>query len=317
MVALAVAAVVLGASPMMASAGLLSVRQAIGQLWGGYNITQECLNVKSAISGPTCNVTQPCVQFVTQVIPQCLTLQGDPGCWCANPDPLHYCAVCMSNPTDNTTNPEQTQTATISHANYHKGCGAYQAFLNATVSGSLTSTSTAPATSSSAATATAAASNSGSSSLSSGALAGIVVGGIIVVIVIGIVGFLIYRHMQNKHVERTNAAGTGAGQYTSFYHPGSGMPREEPKLYANQPVVPGFVPSDTLSVHRPPQTGSPPPPFNAYETGAVPPTAVSTYSQPTSGARDSMYTSATSDYDTRILSPNSPGFPPAPGQVRR
>lgn len=55
----------LGASSV--AAAFLSTRQ-IGQLWGGFNITQEALNVKAAISSPGCNATESCVAFVNTVV---------------------------------------------------------------------------------------------------------------------------------------------------------------------------------------------------------------------------------------------------------
>jgi hypothetical protein len=40
-------------------------RATVGDVWGGINITQMVLQVAGAISSPTCNATQPCVNLTT------------------------------------------------------------------------------------------------------------------------------------------------------------------------------------------------------------------------------------------------------------
>jgi len=40
-------------------------RATVGDVWGGVNITQMVLQVSGAISSPTCNATQPCVNLTT------------------------------------------------------------------------------------------------------------------------------------------------------------------------------------------------------------------------------------------------------------
>ena len=52
----------------------------IDVLWGGINITQEVLNVQSAISSPTCAATSNCTEFVQWVSRVCtLVLIADGG----------------------------------------------------------------------------------------------------------------------------------------------------------------------------------------------------------------------------------------------
>ncbi|KAG8909033.1 hypothetical protein FRB99_000136 [Tulasnella sp. 403] len=277
---LIVATVALGASSAYA---LFAPRQTMDQLWNGYNITAESLRVRDAISKPTCNATTACLDFTGKVIPKCLSLQGSPGCWCAYPDELHYCAICMSNPTDNTTTPQQTQDATEGHANYHKGCGAYQAFLNASASGLLTSS--AHATSSYLPTASAAPSNSGSSHLNSGALAGIIVGGVVGVAIIIALAVLLYRHLQNKH--ESKLVGADLDHNTGATLVGHG----EPKYPSNTPPPPAFVP---------------------YTMQPVPQSPNSTAGYTTSNQRESTFSSA---FDSRMTDTHSlMATPPASAQ---
>ncbi|KAF8593144.1 hypothetical protein BDV93DRAFT_566740 [Ceratobasidium sp. AG-I] len=79
------------------------------------NLTQDVLQVGSAISPPCAN-TDSCISLVTDVIPACEKLGGDPGCWCANHDALHNCAMCMISPTDNQTTTDQTEAAAAGHS---------------------------------------------------------------------------------------------------------------------------------------------------------------------------------------------------------
>ncbi|KAG8991932.1 hypothetical protein FRB94_012147 [Tulasnella sp. JGI-2019a] len=184
------------AVPFVSAARFVPRQQ--GGLWGGFNITAEVLGVQAAISSPVCNATSYCVTFVTQTIPTCERLGDNPGCWCGDVDPLHYCAICMSSPTDNSTTPEQTQDALTHHINYHKGCGAYEAWYNATLSSSAAPSSTSTSSSASA-TPTVAPVTSGSSKSNIGPIVGGAVGGVIGLIIILAILFLIYRNMQNKH----------------------------------------------------------------------------------------------------------------------
>ncbi|KIM72851.1 hypothetical protein PILCRDRAFT_15773 [Piloderma croceum F 1598] len=176
-----------------------------GDIWGGINITQMVLQVATAISTPTCNATTNCTQLTTVEIPSCLTVLGSPGCWCslANLYPVHYCAICMSTPLDNTTTPEQTQTPGESHMNYHIGCNAYQAFLNGTSTSNGTTTSSMTSSSSSASASTipaqTATTTPGPKSIGGGAIGGVAVGGLIGLALIVAAGCLLYRRMQNKH----------------------------------------------------------------------------------------------------------------------
>ncbi|KAG8936891.1 hypothetical protein FRC03_008617 [Tulasnella sp. 419] len=248
-----------------------------GAVWGGLNLTTAALLIQGAISSPTCNATENCQTFVNQVVPLCLNLKGEAGCWCGNHNPLHYCALCMSNPTDNSTSPDQTQDATNGHTNYHRACGVYGEFLN----------SKGTSISSNAPTGTAGASSSGSSSgTNAGTIAGAVVGGVVgLAIVVGII-FLVYRRQKQKE-HKLNSG-------TSVY--------SEPKYgLAGPPSSVGSPP--------PHMTGQTPPPgFNQY---MAPPTSPG-YTNTSVGytSRDSA---APTEYDTSMFKhldqqPNSIGY---------
>lgn len=140
----------------------------------GPRLTESALKIRGAIS-PTCETTTSCVQFVNDVIPRCQKLSGEAGCWCGNHDPLHFCAICMSNPTDNRTTADQTADALEGHQDYHIACNAFEAALNAS------STASAGPSASSGTTATSAASNSGDKRAPVGAIVGGAIGGAIVV----------------------------------------------------------------------------------------------------------------------------------------
>jgi len=179
-----------------------------GDIWGGVNITQMVLQVAGAISSPTCNATGNCTELTKVEIPMCLKVLGNPGCWCSDDGPVHYCAICMSSPTDNTTTPDQTQAAGAAHQSYHVGCNAFQAYINGTNTTTSSSTTSSSSTSSSASSSssssaltipTQAGAASGSKSVGAGTIGGIVVGGLIGLALIGAVVFLLYRCIQNKH----------------------------------------------------------------------------------------------------------------------
>jgi len=221
-------------------------RATIGDVWGGINITQMVLQVSGVISSPTCNATAYCIQLTTQQIPMCLGVLGNPGCWCSNVNPVHYCAICMSNPTDNTTTPQQTQAAIAGHMDYHVGCNAYETFLNGTststtTSSSMTSSSSSSSSSSSASAPTQVRTGSGLKSVSAGAIGGVVVGGLVGLALIGAVVLLLYRHMQNKH-ERM----VGSTLSTSIFS----MPQNDAQT--KYPYGPGMVhtPSPILDSQR-------------------------------------------------------------------
>jgi len=228
-----------------------------GPIWDGINITQMVLQVAGAISSPTCNATSYCMQLNNTEIPSCLSVAGDPGCWCstANVAPLHYCAICMSSPTDNTTTPEQTSTATQSHRNYHIGCSAYMAFANGTASSNGSST-TSSATSSSSSfsfvpiTPTPnAGTASGAKPLSAGTISGAVVGGVVALALIAAVVYLLYRSMQYKH-ERLVGSTRGTSAFSNeAKHPfgtGDNSPANgyspPPNVHPNPHTQRGYVP---------------------------------------------------------------------------
>ncbi|KAG8935214.1 hypothetical protein FRC01_005470 [Tulasnella sp. 417] len=267
----------------------LRPRAIVDEIWGNVNITASVLEVYNAISQPTCNATDYCVQLAENVVPRCLQLQGTAGCWCTLHDPIHYCAICMSSPPDNTTTPDQTQAATEGHANYHRGCSAYQAYLNASAAGSL-STSQPPTTSAPLPTVTQGQSNSGSSkSVSTGAIVGIAIGGICFLAVVIAATVITWKCLKNQADRQARPAALphGASEKqmpmgdpvrTTNYYAGTDMgdriPNTPPLPYAG--MQPLYAPQ--------PNGGNPISPHSMYSGGAVPP-----------GARpDSMFTDAPS-----------------------
>ncbi|KAF8598379.1 hypothetical protein BDV93DRAFT_512593 [Ceratobasidium sp. AG-I] len=105
------------------------------------NLTQDVLQVASAISPPCAN-TDSCINLVTLVIPDCEGRGGDPGCWCANHDALHDCAMCIISSTNNQTTANQTEAAAAGHSGFHVACDAYAEIVNGT-NASLASNATA------------------------------------------------------------------------------------------------------------------------------------------------------------------------------
>ncbi|KAG8939178.1 hypothetical protein FRC04_006840 [Tulasnella sp. 424] len=252
------------------------------EVWGGVNITAAVLEVYNAISSPTCNLTDYCVQLRTAVVPRCLSLQGSAGCWCTLHDPIHYCAICMSSPPDNTTTADQTQAATVGHADYHKGCAAWQSYLNASAAGSLT-TSVPPTTSAPLPTLTptpVTQSSSSKSSVSGGAIAGIVIGGVAFLAVVISVTYLVSRCLTNQAARETARQSAYVGGPEKQSHMGSpatvpgyfggtdgpgrksnpNTPPPQPLPYQNQPMV---APAGTYPNQQPIS------PHSAYSNSAL------------------------------------------------
>ncbi|CAE6480231.1 unnamed protein product [Rhizoctonia solani] len=185
------------------------------------NLTADVLQVAFAISPPCAANNTMCQQLTTVVIPRCERLRGDPGCWCGNHDPVHYCAICMSSPADNQTTPDQTQSATAGHAAFHVACNAYEELINGTAS--TTSTSSMFSTTSQTPTATAVSSNSGENKTPVGAIVGGVVGGVVgLAFVVGIIYLLaiVLKKPDRRSDDPSNFS------YRSSEH-------KSPNLYAN------------------------------------------------------------------------------------
>ncbi|KAF8601111.1 hypothetical protein BDV93DRAFT_510379 [Ceratobasidium sp. AG-I] len=106
---------------------VLQERQPQGPTLPG-NVTQDVLQVASAISPPCANIDS-CISLVTDMIPRCEERGGDPGCWCANHDALHTTA-------------DQTEAAAAGHSGFHVACDAYAEIVNGT-SATLASNATA------------------------------------------------------------------------------------------------------------------------------------------------------------------------------
>ncbi|KIO30429.1 hypothetical protein M407DRAFT_224390 [Tulasnella calospora MUT 4182] len=180
--------------------------RGLEELWGGYNITAAALEIRDAISSPTCTANSYCQTFMNDTIPRCMKLQGTAGCWCTLHDPLHYCAICMSSPADNTTTSDQTQAAAEGHKNYHLGCAAYQNYLNASAAGSLSSSAPLPTGTSANQTDD---HDDHGHGMSTGAIVGIAVGGVAFLVIIGAATFLIHRCLKNQS-ERNARPAAGA-----------------------------------------------------------------------------------------------------------
>ncbi|KAG9019447.1 hypothetical protein FRB90_002270 [Tulasnella sp. 427] len=286
------------------------------ELWGGFNITAAALEIRDSISSPTCNSTTYCQEFVTEVIPQCMRMQGTAGCWCTLHDPLHYCAICMSSPTDNTTTADQTQAAVEGHTNYHRGCAAYQAYLNASASGSISSSATS--TSAPLPTSTTNQQNSGSShsALSTGAIVGIAVGGAALIALIAAATFLIGRCLKNQGLREARPVTVAAGGSNNEKRQDS-MPMGDPvrvtSYYGGTDMgdkIPNTPPPPMPYQNQP--MGTPLPyqsqPFNPHQSmySPVPNTGASMAGRP-----DSMYTDAQSgaagSYHPAVRSPSEFG----------
>jgi len=232
------------------------------------NLTQDFLEVASAIS-PICNATSACVELVNVSIPRCLMLRGDPGCWCGNHDPIHYCATCITTVFSNLTTPDQMERATAGHNLFHVACNAYITQLNASASAALSSAAMTSTTSSTpaSATPTAQSNNGGSSSSSSntGVIVGAVVGGVIGLAII--IGAIVLLAICMKKQNRDNigsgspslfSAGRGSEStgknHITPYNPASyneghqgGMlsPMGMAEGYTNKPEPMSFSPTQT------------------------------------------------------------------------
>ncbi|CAE6416198.1 unnamed protein product [Rhizoctonia solani] len=157
----------------------------------GVQLTASALRVQDAISEP-CKAIDYCQTFTSEVVPRCQRLQGDAGCWCGNHNPLHFCALCMSNPTDNQTTPDQMQAALGGHMDYHTACNAFEKLLNASSTAIGTATSTAT-------NAASTGSSDGGSKAPIGAIVGGAVGGV-VALLIAILVFVLWRRNRRKEV---------------------------------------------------------------------------------------------------------------------
>ncbi|CAE6486425.1 unnamed protein product [Rhizoctonia solani] len=203
------------------------------------NLTTDVLQVAFAISPPCAANSSWCQQLTQVVIPRCQRLRGDPGCWCGNHDPLHYCAICMSSPADNQTTPDQMQAANAGHAAFHVACNAYEEIINGTAA--TTSSTSMLSTSSAAPTATAASSNSGDNKVPIGPIVGGVVGGVVgLALVVGIIYLLA---IVLKKSDRRSDVHPSGGSYLSSEHKSPNMyAMPYPQLQGNYPgPAPGHI----------------------------------------------------------------------------
>ncbi|KEP46804.1 SKG6 domain protein [Rhizoctonia solani 123E] len=172
----------------------------------GVQLTASALRINGAIS-EACRTDANCQTFANEVVPRCQRLQGDAGCWCGNHNPLHFCAICMSNPTDNQTTPDQMQAALGGHTDYHTACNAFETLLNASSTAIGTATSTAT-------NAASTGSSDGGSKAPIGAIVGGVVGGV-VALIIAILVFVLWRRNRRKEVVGPSDVSIFSGDRTS------------------------------------------------------------------------------------------------------
>ncbi|KAG8933661.1 hypothetical protein FRC01_007801 [Tulasnella sp. 417] len=193
----------------------MSVQGADNGVWGGANITEAALEIRSAISSPTCQTKDTCIDFVEAEIPRCLGANGAAACWCSPDSPLLSCAECMAHPTDASTSFDQTEAATkgilgeaadhiisalIIHLTlrpeaYQAGCQAYAAYL----SGSTTLSIPAATASSASPLPTIPSPAHPSTGLSSGAISGIVSGSVSFISLCIFIGYVWYKRSQDSH----------------------------------------------------------------------------------------------------------------------
>ncbi|KAG8679312.1 hypothetical protein FRC09_019052, partial [Ceratobasidium sp. 395] len=215
----------------------------------GPQLTAAALEIQGAISD-ACQSTDACKTFEGSVIPRCQKLQGDPGCWCGNHDPLHFCAICMSNPTDNRTSPDQTAAAIQGHQQYHVTCNAWEAALNASASAT-GATNTASATNGqSSATITSA--PSGGSKTPIGAIVGGVVGGGMALI-IGILVLVYWMKQRKSDRIRPSSVSLFSAPASSVGRPFSGYSSPQPQTQMG--YAPGYsapaMPYNGTGMHSP------------------------------------------------------------------
>ncbi|KAJ1305801.1 hypothetical protein OPQ81_010531 [Rhizoctonia solani] len=178
----------LGTALLLALPGFL-LAQSLQEL--STQLTASALKIQGAISEP-CRTTESCQTFANDVVPRCQRLQGNAICWCGNHNPLHFCAICMSNPTDNQTTPDQMAAALAGHTDYHVACNTLETQLNAssTATGSATSTATNAA-------------STGSGDNGTTAPIGAIVGGAVgggVALIIAIIVFILWRRNRRETV---------------------------------------------------------------------------------------------------------------------
>ncbi|KAG8714615.1 hypothetical protein FRC08_011690 [Ceratobasidium sp. 394] len=228
---------------------LLLPLQALAQSTDyGPQLTAAALEIAGAISA-ACNTTDPCETFVTSVIPRCQKLQGDPGCWCGNHDPLHFCAICMSNPTDNRTSPDQTAAAIEGHQRYHTVCNAWETALNASASAA-TASVTATATNGQSSATISAAPSSGSKTPIGAIVGGAVGGG--VALIVGILGLLYW--MKSRDANRTirpSSVSLFSAPMSSNGQPYSGYSSPAPQMGYKAEYAPA-MPYNGTGMHSPP-----------------------------------------------------------------
>ncbi|KAF8606268.1 hypothetical protein BDV93DRAFT_604763 [Ceratobasidium sp. AG-I] len=231
------------------------------------NLTEDVLQVAFAISPPCANTTY-CVALTTVVVPRCERLRGDPGCWCGNHDPLHYCAICMSNPTNGTT-PDQTQSATAGHNAFHVACSAYEELINGTATVSTSSSSVESSTAAASATAVSASGGDTKEKTPIGPIIGGAVGGVVgLALVFGLVyliALMIKRNNNNNAIAPSSVShmssepmsyGKIAAPYPTpsiiqYSSPGHVSPNPHGYNHSAEPMNPG---ADQLRYSQPPQS---------------------------------------------------------------
>ncbi|KAF8712191.1 hypothetical protein RHS03_01281, partial [Rhizoctonia solani] len=204
------------------------------------NLTEDVLQIASAISPPCAGINTNCQQLTNDVVPRCLRLRG----------------VCMANPTDNQTTPTQTEAATAGHNAFHIACNAYESYIN--------STDTMSPTSPVSPTASAAHDSPNESKVLVGPIVGGVVGGIVgLALVAGIIYLLSVRLKRNDH--RHDVRPSSVSIFSSENKNSNVYASPYPQLPASYPApVPGHIsPRNRETMYVPelmePITGPPQP----------------------------------------------------------
>ncbi|KAB5592836.1 hypothetical protein CTheo_3696 [Ceratobasidium theobromae] len=233
------------------------------------NLTEDVLQVASAISPPCAANNTWCQQLTVVVIPRCTQ---DVGVETMTPF-MQYCAICMSNPSNNQTTAEQTQAAT---AAFHVACNAYEEIINGTASTTSTSMSS---TSTQAPTPTAVGSTGGDNKTPVGAIVGGVVGGVVgLALIFGVIWLLsivLQRSNNRQEIIRPSSVSFMSSEhkspqmYAAPYPAPHLSPYPQPALGPISPLALGGI--DNSQFIPNPEVAGPSPPLPPTHIAPAPP----------------------------------------------
>ncbi|CAE6518586.1 unnamed protein product [Rhizoctonia solani] len=219
------------------------------------NLTVDVLQVAFAISPPCAANSSWCQQLTQVVFCRYLGANVCAGILAVGVEitiqSTYYCAICMSNPADNQTTPDQTQAASAGHAAFHVACNAYEELINGTASttSSTSSTSMLP-TSSQTPTATALGSAPGDNKVPIGPVVGGVVGGVVgLALIVGIIYLLAIVLKKSDHRSDVRPSNI------SYLSVAGILPRSVPRPYLttcvgltdNSTYIPGPEPMNPMT----------------------------------------------------------------------